>query len=88
MNLKSKKFTFRSMIDYFGQARKFILIKVKMTKTFYSIIYSHWKMDGYMTTFPWTIFPGKLPTPGEAKAKAMPGRLYTHTKIIIIINYK
>ena len=22
-----------------------------------------------------------LPTPGEAKAKAMPGRLYTHTKI-------
>jgi hypothetical protein len=21
-----------------------------------------------------------LPTPGEAKAKAMPGRLYTHTK--------
>ena len=24
---------------------------------------------------------GILPTPGEAKAKAMPGRLYTHTKI-------
>ena len=23
-----------------------------------------------------------LPTPGEAKAKAMPGRLYIHTKII------
>jgi hypothetical protein len=22
-----------------------------------------------------------LPTPGEAKAKAMPGRLYIHTKI-------
>ena len=27
---------------------------------------------------------GLLPTPGEAKAKAMPGRLYIHTKIIII----
>ena len=26
-----------------------------------------------------------LPTPGEAKAKAMPGRLYIHTKTIIII---
>ena len=26
---------------------------------------------------------GLLPTPGEAKAKAMPGRLYIHTKIII-----
>ena len=24
-----------------------------------------------------------LPTPGDAKAKAMPGRLYIHTKIII-----
>ena len=23
----------------------------------------------------------ELPTPGEAKAKAMPGRLYIHTKI-------
>jgi hypothetical protein len=52
-------------------------LKKKITKTIKS------KNNGCGTT-PGNLvinyLSGILPTPGEAKAKAMPGRLYIHTK--------
>ena len=45
-------------------------------------VLSHSMNDLVLNNHTWKIYLGVsiLPTPGEAKAKAMPGRLYIHTK--------